>query len=416
MVSRMKEWVSLARDQRASDVHLESGTPLVLRIRGELTSVGEKIPGELVAYAAKELLSADQWQEFLYRRSADLSKTISGTRCRINLFHTIRGIGMAIRILSSFQNNLNDCNLHPDLKRLVASRSGLVILSGATGSGKSTTLAALIEELNIAQKRHIITIENPIEYFYTNKKSFIRQREVPTHTPTFEQGIIDSMRENPDVLVIGEMRTPDVMRLTLNAAETGHLVLATMHSSTCSEALARLCMSFPAELQGSIRSQLADSLVGVVCQRLNYLPQYQIQVPQCEILMASSAAKSNIRAGQFSQIVSVIQTGGEEGSWSFERYQKWIEQRPNWIKPSQAAPLEVKDGDLDTSTASLDRPLSKQPMPTRALPPALRSQQTRPQPNVRLSDENRIEISSVDEDLEELAKKLLKSEGGPDEG
>src|SRR5208283_3654889 len=134
--------------------------------------------------------------------------------------------------------------------------------SGPTGSGKSTTLAALIEEINATRARHIVTLESPLEYLFTNRRSFIRQREVPAHAPSFEQGIADALRENPDVLVIGEMRTPEVMRLTLDAAETGHLVLATMHSATCAEALTRLCMSFPADIQPSIRAQLADCLVG----------------------------------------------------------------------------------------------------------------------------------------------------------
>jgi twitching motility protein PilT len=145
-----------------------------------------------------------------------------------------------------------------------------VIVSGPTGSGKSTTLAALIEEINSARARHIVTLESPLEYLFTNRRSYIRQREIPAHAPSFEQGIVDALRENPDVLVIGEMRTPEVMRLTLDAAETGHLVLATMHSASCAEALSRLCMSFPAEIQPSIRAQLADCLVGVICQRLEF--------------------------------------------------------------------------------------------------------------------------------------------------
>ena len=178
---------------------------------------------------------------------------------------------MAVRLLSSFQNNLRACNLHPDLKRLTEMTTGLIVISGPTGSGKSTTLAALVEEINSSSARHIIAIESPLEYVFTNRRSFIRQREVPTHSPSYEQALVDALRENPDVLVIGEMRTPEVMRLTLSAAETGHLVIATMHSATCAEALTRICMSFPAEIQGGIRAQLADCFVGVVCQRLEFL-------------------------------------------------------------------------------------------------------------------------------------------------
>ncbi len=152
-------------------------------------------------------------------------------------------------------------------------------------------MAALVEEINSSSARHIIAIESPLEYVFTNRRSFIRQREVPTHSPTYEQALVDALRENPDVLVIGEMRTPEVMRLTLSAAETGHLVIATMHSATCAEALTRICMSFPAEIQGGIRAQLADCFVGMVCQRLDFLAEYRLRVPVCEILLPSAASK-----------------------------------------------------------------------------------------------------------------------------
>jgi len=149
---------------------------------------------------------------------------------------------------------------------------------------------------------------------------------------------VDALRENPDVLVISEMRTPEVMRLTLNAAETGHLVLATMHSATCGEALSRMCMSFPPDVQGSIRAQLADCLVGVVCQRLDYLEQWQLRVPRCEMLLASSGAKGTIRTGQFGGIANVIQSGGDEGMWTFDRYQRWMEQQRDWVRSATPAP------------------------------------------------------------------------------
>jgi twitching motility protein PilT len=418
----LSKWVRLGREKGASDLHLEAGTSLVLRVQGELMTVGEPILADALAEVAREILGTSLWSDFLVRRSADLSRTIAGTRCRIHIFQTVRGIGFAIRLLSSFQNNIKDCNLHPDLRKLIEAKTGLVIISGSTGSGKSTTLAALIEEINLTQRRHIVTIESPMEYFFSNRKSIIRQREVQSHTPSFEQAIIDAMREDPDVLVIGEMRTPDVMRLTLNAAETGHLVLATMHSSTSAEALSRICMSFPSEIQGSIRAQLADCLIGVVCQRLTYLPKFQIQVPVSEVLLSTSAAKSNIRAGQFSQLVSVIQTGGEDGMWSFDRYQRWVDQRTSWTRPSQATPLEARGPEENTSTllqslprTGLKRPpeegtkklvLPLAPTPGQGLPsnksgkPPLRSGE------ISSSSENRIVISTVDDDLEELVKQI----------
>src|SRR6185437_7924271 len=263
-----KDFILKARKLGASDLHLEAGTAPVARIRGELTSVGEVSPAAQVTEAAREFLGPDEWAEFDTRGSVDVSVVVGGSRCRINAYKTIRGLAVAVRLLAPSVGDLRACNLNPELKRLVAASTGLVIVSGPTGCGKSTTLAALLEEVNGSRALNIITLESPLEYVFTNRRSFIRQREIPTHSPSFEQAIVDALRENPDVLVISEMRTPEVMRLTLNAAETGHLVLATMHSATCGEALSRLCMSFPAQIQGSIRAQLADCLVGVVCQRL----------------------------------------------------------------------------------------------------------------------------------------------------
>lgn len=327
----MKEWISKAHGLGASDVHFEADTPVVARIQGQLAVIGGVITGAQLSQTAQELMGPEVWADFPRRGSADVSMTVDGARCRISFYRTIRGTGMAVRLLAPSVSNLATCNLHSDLHKLIEATSGLVVISGRTGSGKSTTLAALIEEVNAVEPRHIITLESPLEYIFTNRRSFIRQREIPTHSPSFEQAIIDSLRENPDVLVIGEMRTPEVIRLTLNAAETGHLVLATMHSANCTEALTRICMSFSPEIQGSIRAQLADCAVGVVCQRLEFMEPRMNRVPVCELLIANSSAKATIRSGQLTNIANVIQAGGEDGMWTFERYQRWLNQRTDWI-------------------------------------------------------------------------------------
>lgn len=334
----IQDWAAKAHAMGASDLHLEAGTPVVVRVREELLTIGDSVGEARIAAMAKELLGADALAEVSQRGSTDVSTTVGGIRCRINVYRTVRGLAVALRLLSPSTSNLRHSNLHPDLRRLVDARAGLAIVSGPTGSGKSTTLAALIEEINTSRARHVIVLESPIEYVFENRQAIIRQREIPRHSPSYEQAITDALRENPDVLVIGEMRTPEVMRQTLAAAETGHLVLATMHSATCAEAVARMCMSFPAEIQGSIRAQLADCLVGIVCQRLEFLSSAQLRVPRCEVMLASSASRGAIRSGQFSQLATVIQAGGEDGMWTFDRYDRWIAQKTDWTLPHERAP------------------------------------------------------------------------------
>jgi twitching motility protein PilT len=263
-----------------------------------------------------------------------LSKTISGVRCRINVLQTSRGIGFAIRLLSAFQATIENLNLHPDLKKIVNASNGLVLLSGPTGSGKSSTMAAMIQEINLTDARHVITLESPIEYIFRPRRSFIRQREVGRDTPSFEQALLDALREDPDVLMVGEMRDPQTMRLTLSAAETGHLVMATVHSSTCTEALQRVVGAFPSEIQNAVAAQLADSLVAVIAQRLRFRADLNIRVSECEILIPTIPVKTFIRNREFFKINQVMETGAESGMWTFARYQAWLGKRTSWHVPN----------------------------------------------------------------------------------
>ena len=183
----------------ASDLHLESGMPAAVRIRGALRVTGEPIAPRALTELARGLLGEEQWPVFVERRSFDMSRTIRGVRCRINIFQTARGVGLAIRLLSAFQATVEKLNLHPDLKKLVKNTHGLILVSGPTGCGKSSTLAALIQEINLTETRHIITVESPIEYTFRSRRAFIRQREVGRDTPSFEQALLDALREDPDV-------------------------------------------------------------------------------------------------------------------------------------------------------------------------------------------------------------------------
>jgi twitching motility protein PilT len=397
-----EEWIEKARSLGASDLHLETNTPVVARIRGELQTAGGAVPGERLVQAGQDLLGPEAWAQFKIRGSADIAVSIRGVRCRASFFLTVRGIGIAIRLLAPSVKDIRACNLHPDLRKLTEATTGLVIISGPTGSGKSTTLAALIEEINGSRARNIVTLESPLEYVFANRLSFIRQREIPTHTPSFEQGITDALRENPDVLVISEMRTPEVMRLTLSAAETGHLVLATMHSANCAEALSRLCMSFPADLQASVRAQLADCLVGVCCQRLDFLSSHHLCVPRCEILLPSSGARGTIRAGNFSQIANVLQSGGDEGMWTYERYHRWMEQMSEWVRP---APAAVSYNSAESRLTLGQRVAAP---PAAAKPAMARPAAARPAPANAAPADDVIEVPAEEMDLSQLAELAKK--------
>jgi twitching motility protein PilT len=405
-MTQFEAWIDKARALGASDLHLETNTPLVARVRGELLTAGGVIPAAHLLQTARELLGARVWEEFKARGSADIAVAIRGIRCRASFFKTVRGLAIAVRLLAPSIKDVRACNLHPDFRKLTEASSGVLIISGPTGCGKSTTLGALIEEINASRARNIVTLESPLEYIFSNRLSYIRQREIPTHSPSFEQGITDALRENPDVLVISEMRTPEVMRLTLNAAETGHLVLATMHSATCAEALSRLCMSFPADLQASVRAQLADCLVGVSCQRLDFLEAYRVRVPRCEILLPSSGAKGTIRAGNFSQIANVLQSGGDEGMWTFDRYLRWMDQVTDWVRPApDAAPYNSAAPDQSIDPTSFARPaaptaLQGRPMGTAAA-----------KAGASLPADDVIDVPSEEMDLAqlaELAKKVVE--------
>lgn len=392
----------------ASDLHLEAGMPVALRVRGTLRVAGEPVAPGVLMESARRLLGEDQWLVFAERRSFDLSRTIGGVRCRINILHTSRGIGMAIRLLGAFQATIEKLNLHPDLKKLVKNTHGLILVTGATGSGKSSTLAALIQEINLNEARHIITVESPIEYVFRSRKAFIRQREVGRDTPTFEQALLDALREDPDVLMVGEMRDPETMRLTLSASETGHLVLATVHSSTCAEAIQRVASAFPAEIQSAVCAQLADSLVAVIAQRLRYRDDLNIRVPECEIVMATNPIKNFIRTREFFKIISSIETGADHGMWTFPRYAKWLDGRTNFYIPGKnAESAEDKVSDELPAAAPLpilpSRPATPAVHPERIMPHAP-SAASRPA-STGSSDVHRIEIDPDESGFGKILKK-----------
>lgn len=392
----LESLISASAASGASDLHLESRLAPATRVRGVLRVAGEPVPPQVLIEMARSLIGEENWPVFLERRSFDLSKTIQGVRCRINIFQTSRGVGMAIRLLSSFQATVEKLNLHPDLKKFLRHTNGLILVSGPTGSGKSSTLAALIQEINLTEARHIITVESPIEYSFRPRRSYIRQREVGRDTPSFEQALLDALREDPDVLMVGEMREPESMRLALSAAETGHLVMATVHSSTCAEALQRIIGAFPAEIQASVSAQLADCLLGVISQRLHFRPEQNIRVPECEILVATHAVKNFIRTREFFRIVSALETGADNDMWTFQRYARWLDSRTQWFVPG-STPEPPESEAAEAPDSPLPPPLPSAPKPKHT---------ASHKPGVAAKPGERLEIEAVEGGLEDILKRL----------
>ena len=389
----LESLIATAQENGASDLHLEPGLPAAIRVRGALHTLGEPQAAKPLMEFARSLIPNEQWPHFLEQRSFDTSKTIHGIRCRINILQTSRGVGFAIRLLAAFQATIEKLNLLPDMRKFLSHTNGLIIVSGPTGSGKSSTLAALLQDINVNDARHIVTLESPIEYIYRPRLAYIRQREVGRDTPSYEQGLIDALREDPDVLMVGEMREPQTMRLTLNASETGHLVLTTMHSSNCAEALARIVSAFPAEMQNAVRAQLADCLVAVICQRLRFRQDLKIRVPECEIMVNTMAVKNFIRMGDFFKIISAMETGAESGMWTFARYQNWLENKKTWYFP---APDDKPDTEPAQGGVALPPASAAKPAPATPSSPS-------PTP---AREGRRIEIEPVEGGLESLIKKF----------
>jgi len=329
--------IAAARRLDASDLHLEPGLPPTARVRGRLRPIGEPVSAPALLEMARALLPGELWAAFLERRSFDGARVLAGVPCRLNVLQSARGVGLAVRLLATTVPTLHELNLHPDLAELARKRHGLVLVCGPTGSGKSSTLAALVQTINAERPAHIITVEQPIEYTLRPARAFIRQREVGRDTPSFEQALVDALREDPDVIVVGELRHRETLQRTLDAAETGHLVLATLHAATPAEALQRVVAAFAPEVQAAVRAQLADCLVAVVCQSLEHRPEWPVRVPECEVLVASSAVRAHVREGHFHKLPGAMELGAEHGMFSRARYRAWVEQRERFHVPAPRA-------------------------------------------------------------------------------
>lgn len=338
MNQRFTDLILAAIKQKISDLHITGGFPLIFRKDG-IIHFDKNVrwsPTE-IDVMVKEMLSERQMQMLNKRWSVDYAMSFNQVRVRVNTFYTTRGLSLAIRLLPETIPDLSSLNLHPSLNKISELRAGLVLVCGSTGSGKSTTIAAIIEEINRTRPVHIITIEDPIEYRFRPKKAFIEQREVGIHVPSFNQGLLDSLRENPDVIFVGELREPDTIRLTLNAAESGHLVFATLHATDAEDAVYRINNCVSGENQEVIRYQFASSLSWLIVQQLTYVEKAGFRVPVLSILRATPSVQSNIRDNKVMQLESTMLTSKNEGMFTMGLYQQdFIGKQSQFIHPHKS--------------------------------------------------------------------------------
>lgn len=315
----LDEVVALSVKHNAADLHLCSGHLPHWRRQGVLEPIPQQtaLDGDWLETFLQQWLSGVQQDELEASGHVDFAITLkSGVRLRANLFMQRHGLSLALRLIASQAPDINQLQLPDVVQQLLQLEEGLILITGATGSGKSTTLAAMVDSLNREQARHIITLEDPIEFLHHSQRSLIQQREVGAHTVSFQQGLKAALREDPDVILLGELRDSETIRLALTAAETGHLVLATLHTRGATQAVDRLVDVFPAEEKNLVRTQLAGSLKAVLAQRL--VPAKNGgRIGLFEVLVATPAVTNLIREGKMHQLPGVLQTGAQSGMQTF---------------------------------------------------------------------------------------------------
>ena len=319
-MARIDEILKQMMEREASDLHVSSGSAPYLRVHGEMVKLNYKdLTPEVCQALLFEILSASQRESFLETWDLDCSYSLKGVgRFRVNVFRQRQGVGAVFRRIPESIKTLQELGLPPNIANLLDVSEGLILVTGPTGSGKSTTLAALIHTINTGRRAHIITIEDPIEFVHYNKNSLINQREVSSHTKSFHQALRAALREDPDVVLVGEMRDLETISLAMTAAETGHLVLATLHTNSATKTVDRIIDAFPEAQQAQIRVMLSESLRGIVAQSLVPRADGNGRVAVVEVLVNIPAVANLIREGKTFQIHSSMQTGQVHGMITFE--------------------------------------------------------------------------------------------------
>ncbi|MBC8323840.1 MAG: type IV pilus twitching motility protein PilT [Candidatus Marinimicrobia bacterium] len=318
---KIDEMLIYALESGASDLHISTGSIPMVRINGTMKPLNmDAITEEQIGGVMPQVMNEDQIGTFRKDKEIDFSYRIDGKgRFRVNFFEQIRGISCVFRAIPEVPKDFDELGIPPIMATLAMKDRGLILLTGPTGSGKSTTLAAMVDHINQNRQCHIITVEDPVEYFHHSNQSLINQRELGATTHSFGNALRAALREDPDVILVGEMRDLETISLALTAAETGHLVLSTLHTSSAVKAVDRIIDIFPSSQKGQIRSMMSESLEAVIAQKLIPTKDGKGRAPACEVMMATIAIRNLIREDRIYQIESVMQSGGVEGMQTLDQ-------------------------------------------------------------------------------------------------
>jgi twitching motility protein PilT len=302
-------------EKRGSDLHFIAGDPPRIRLYGDLSPLKpERLAAEFVKQALYEIMPKTAVDRFESKDGADFAYTLADRgRFRVNVMRQLHGMGAVFRAIPAKALTLDELKLPDAVRQLSRANSGLILVTGKTGSGKSTTLAAMIDDINRRVKGHILTIEDPIEFVHERKSCLISQREIGTHSPSFAAALHSALREDPDVILVGELRDLETMGIAVTAAEMGILVMGTLHTNGAAPTVDRMVNVFPSDKQGHVRTMLSTSLRGVVSQQLLQRADKQGRVAALEILVNTPACSNLIRQGKLDQLENVMQSGAQLG-------------------------------------------------------------------------------------------------------
>lgn len=314
-MARIDTFLELVVKQNGSDLHMVSGNPPRVRINGDTLAIKyRELSADETQDLIFEIMSSDQQAYFQENNGVDFAYDAENlARFRVNVFQHLSGIGAVFRVIPAEIKSLNDLGLPPVLKNLARQRKGLILVTGPTGSGKSTSLAAMVDFINTERNGHILTIEDPIEFVHRNKNCLISQREVGEHTPRFANALHSALREDPDVILVGELRDLETIHLAITAAEMGILVMATLHTSTAASTVDRILNVFPSGEEAYVRTMLSTSLVGIISQQLVRRCDNKGRIAALEIMINNPAIANVLREGKTEQLENIIQGGAMQG-------------------------------------------------------------------------------------------------------